>query len=285
MSFAPINILLCSPDCFEVRDEKNVHMVGHAGSTDRQEARHQWESLKSIYETLRERGIVQELEVIPGAEDCEDMVFCANQSFPWQLKDGSKIVVMSRMRHASRQREVIHFEQFFERKGFRSLHLKTEGRLEGMGDLIPHPGRRLIYGGYGHRSSKEIYEELSKLLETEIVPLELGNPAFYHLDTCFVPLSESSVMLCEKAFTPEGLEVISRSFSKLYSVSVEEAISCFSLNAHAFEAGNRRIAILQQGSVEARHILETEGFEIVETDTSEFMKSGGSVFCMKMAYP
>jgi N-dimethylarginine dimethylaminohydrolase len=39
--------------------------------------------------------------------------------------------------------------------------------------------------------------------------------------------------------------------------------------------------VLQKGSASACADLRRLGFKPVEVDTSEFMKSGGSVFCMK----
>src|SRR6202008_1132293 len=100
---------------------------------------------------------------IPGAPDCEDMVFCANQSFPWIDKNGNRIVVMSRMRYPSRQNEVPFFEEYYQRIGYQILQPPGDGLLEGMGDLIPLPGKRLIFGGYGHRTDLHTLELLSKI--------------------------------------------------------------------------------------------------------------------------
>jgi N-dimethylarginine dimethylaminohydrolase len=153
-----------------------------------------------------------------------------------------------------------------------------------MGDVIPHPGKKLLYGGYGHRTGIEAYHELAQMLDTPIVALELPNSKFYHLDTCFVPLSSTSVMLCREAFTETGLQIIGQLFAKVHVVPEDEAVASFSLNAHAFTAHGHKIAILQKGSVVTKQILSDEGFEVYEIETGEFMKSGGSVFCMKMMY-
>jgi len=50
-------------------------------------------------------------------------------------------------------------------------------------------------------------------------------------------------------------------------------------NAAAFL---RRTVVIQQGSERINRKLRALGYEVLEVDTSEFMKSGGSVFCMKM---
>ena len=280
----PERVLMCSPDYFDIVDVKNVHMQGNIGSTDKELVNSQWMQLKSFYDLLQANGILKEVSVIPGAEGCEDMVFCANQTFPWKMEDGKQVVVMSRMRHASRQREVPHFEKFFAGKGFTPLHFEKAEMFEGMGDVIPHTNKRLMYGGYGHRTTVEAYDELAQMLQTPVIVLELINPKFYHLDTCFVPLSANSVMLCKEAFTATGLSIISRLFEKVYYIPEQEAEDYFSLNVHAFIANGVKTAILQKGSTATVNALQQEGYNVVETDTSEFMKSGGSVFCMKMMY-
>lgn len=280
----PLNVLMCSPDYFDIVDVKNVHMQGNIGSTDKALVNNQWTQLKTAYDFLNQRGILNEVSVIPGAENCEDMVFCANQTFPWKMENGERVVVMSRMRHESRKREVPHFERFFEDKGFKPLHFEKAEMFEGMGDVIPHTGKRLLYGGYGHRTSAEAYDELAQMLKTPIVALELVNPKFYHLDTCFVPLSSESVMLCKEAFTETGLQMINSLFKKVHYIPETEAEDYFSLNAHAFIANGQKNAILQQGSKVTVDVLKQEGYHVTEVDTSEFMKSGGSVFCMKMMY-
>lgn len=280
----PTRVLLCSPDHFDIIDEKNVHMAGNIGQTNKELVQQQWNSLKTTYDNLKERSVLDEVSVIPGAVACEDMVFCANQTLPYRKADGQEVVVMSKMRHESRQREVPHFEKFFSDKGFQPLHFKSADLFEGMGDVIPHPQKKLLYGGYGHRTGLEAYQELAIMLDTPIVALELVSPKFYHLDTCFVPLSATSVMLCKSAFSETGFKIIEQLFEKIHLVPEEEAVTYFSLNAHAFIANGHKVAILQKGSTTTLQILKAEGYEVTELDTSEFMKSGGSVFCMKMMY-
>jgi N-dimethylarginine dimethylaminohydrolase len=278
----PLSVLLCNPAHFDIVDVKNAYMEGQQGKLDKQLAVEQWEQLKQLYLELKEEGVISEVHVIDGAAGCEDMVFCANQTFPW-LQEGKKLVVMSKMRHASRQKEVPYFEEYFKKLGYESIHLQKAAMFEGMGDTIPHPGKRLLYGGFGHRTDASAFEELSGLLNLPVVVLELVHPSFYHLDTCFLPLSESAVMICAEAFTPHGLRAIRKLFSKVYEIPYEEAVRTFCLNAHVISNPNgKKAAVIQKGSKAALEALKSHGYSIHEVDTSEFMKSGGSVFCMKM---
>jgi N-dimethylarginine dimethylaminohydrolase len=276
----PLKVLMCSPTYFDIIDVKNTHMLGQNGNLKKDLARQQWQSLHDIYLQLKADAVVEDVMVIDGAAGCEDMVFCANQTFPWF----DKRVVISKMRHPSRQKEAPFFEAYFSALGYQAIHLQEAKMFEGMGDTIPHPHKKLLYGGYGHRSDPKAYDEISKTLQVPIIRLELPNPNFYHLDTCFVPLSESEVMLCREAFTAEGLEIIEKLFSKVFYIPKSEAINTFCLNAHVIhnDKNGKKAAILQKGSVIALEALKQCGYRIYETETSEFMKSGGSVFCMKM---
>ncbi len=280
----PLKVLMCMPDFFDIVDVKNIHMEGNANKLNKKLAVEQWENLKKIYLELKEVGIVEEVLTIEGVEDCEDMVFCANQTFPWVTEHGEKLVLMSKMRHESRQKEVPYFESYFEKLNYQPVHLKQTKMFEGMGDTIPHPGKRLLYGGYGHRSDLSAYTELSQQLKVSVFALELINPNFYHLDTCFVPLSDDSVMLCKEAFTHEGLALIQKCFKQLYFIPEREAIDTFCLNVHVIDniEKQKKAAIIQKGSDFALKALKGSGYTVYEIETGEFMKSGGSVFCMKM---
>ena len=44
---------------------------------------------------------------------------------------------------------------------------------------------------------------------------------------------------------------------------------------------NGKDIIIQQGARKTVESLKANGFKIHEVDTSEYIKSGGSVFCMK----
>lgn len=271
----PQRILMCTPDHFEVVDVKNAFMEGHVGSVDRGLARAQWEALGDAF-----RAAGHEVLTIDGAEGCEDMVFAANQVLPGMDGDGQPYVVLSRMRFASRQMEVPHFRAWFEGHGYRILELPESVTLfEGQGDAIWHPGRLLLWGGYGHRTSIEAYDVLARLLEVPVVALELVHPSFYHLDTAFCALAGDAVLVFPGAFSAEGMALIRRGFRRVIEVPEREASEGFACNAHALDG---RTVVIQRGCAETSRALEDAGFDVVPVDTGEFIKSGGSVFCMKM---
>lgn len=279
----PRKILMAHPEYFDIVDVKNVHMEGNIGSMNKSLAIKQWEDLRNIYQSFVEETILEKVYTIEGGKNCEDMVFTANQSFPWIL-NGEKVVVISKMRHESRQREIPYFEEFYKSIGYKLLYLKEAQLFEGMGDTIPHYGKKLLYGGYGHRSDTTAYKEIAEMLQVPVVTLELVDDRFYHLDTCFIPVNEETVLLCPVAFSSEGMAALSKLFKKIIEIPVEEAEGFFSLNAHCIndqKTGNKK-AVIQPGTTITKNALIENGYEVIETNTSEYIKSGGSVFCMKM---
>ena len=271
----PQRVLMCTPDFFDVVDVKNAFMEGNIGSVDRVKARAQWEALGCTFEAAG-----HEVLAIPGVQGCEDMVFTANQVLPGMGDDGRPYVVLSRMRHPSRRNEIPFFRDWFEANGYRILEVpESVPYFEGQGDAIWHPGKRMLWGGYGQRTSVVAYEAISAMLDSPVVALELVHPSFYHLDTAFCALSSDAVLVFPGAFSTEGMGLIRRGFERVIEVSEHEATKGFACNAHALDG---RTVIIQRGSPDAVARLTGAGFEVVEVETGEFIKSGGSVFCMKM---
>jgi N-dimethylarginine dimethylaminohydrolase len=211
----------------------------------------------------------------------EDMVFGATPVCVGLDEDGRRICVASRMKYHSRQREVGPLAEWFAGRGyevvaFEGLNLSFEGG----GDAIWHPGRRLIWGGYGHRSEAEIYPTLARTFGAPVITLELADAKFYHLDTCFCPLSDKAVLLYPPALTESGVALVRRVFQHVIDVNEHEAVELFACNAAAFL---NKYVFIQRGAVDTNRRLKELGFEVIEVETGEFLKSGGSVFCMKTA--
>jgi N-dimethylarginine dimethylaminohydrolase len=137
----------------------------------------------------------------------------------------------------------------------------------------------MLFGGYGYRSSLEAYETVTKLFDVPVVAFELVTPAFYHLDTCFCSLNEETVLIYPAAFKPEGVEIIKKLFKNVIEANQHEAEELFACNATCPDGKN---VVIQKGCVEVNSRLRELGFTVHEVETEEFLKSGGSVFCMKM---
>jgi N-dimethylarginine dimethylaminohydrolase len=249
---------------------------GQLNQIDSFQAKSQWNSLKQTYENLGFR-----VEQIAGVKSLPDMVFSANQSFNyWNKKKQKPGVILSEMRASERAPEVFYFKSWYEKQGYEVEELpRGAGSFEGNGDAIPHFGDPWVWGGYGFRTDKKIYSYLTEMTGLEFVLLELKSEHFYHLDTCFSVLNEKTVAILPEAFSEKSVNLIRDRVSDIIELDKEECLKYFAGNCHC---PNGKDVILNSGSKKFIAELMKRNFVPHTVETSEFMKSGGSVFCLKM---
>ena len=114
-------VLMVAPDEYDVLYVINPHMEGMVGTVDRAKAQEQWTRLRDVY-----RSIGLPVEVLPAVSGFPDMVFCANQSFPFWDENGQPTVIISRMASPYRQGEERHFDQWYEEQGYRVIRQVDE---------------------------------------------------------------------------------------------------------------------------------------------------------------
>ncbi len=272
------HVLLCPPEFFDVTDRKNPYMLEHV-SIDHAKAERQWQALRSA---LEQAGCL--VETIPPVSGLEDMVFAANQAFVGFHEQMGKFIVPSRMVHALRQREVPFYVDWYRQHGFKVIEadLGTD-HLEGHGDLLWQPDWSRIYAGYGFRSTYggiEKFREAMSKLGIPVVPLRLVDPFCYHLDTCFCPLNNEAALIYPGAYAPESLTTLRGFWQRVHELTVEEA---HKFMGNGIVVNGRYLTPYLTPHLEA--ILREEELTPVVLDTSEFEKSGGSLFCMKAFLP
>ncbi len=255
-------ILMCPPDYFGIEYEINPWMNRHVGS-DPIESRRQWEALS---QTLIDIGA--RLEFLRPIPDLPDLVFTANAGLIFHDR-----FVSSRFRHGVRRGETAHFDRWFSDHGFRVETLPPDQYFEGAGDAL-FCGETL-FAGYRFRSDARSHLGLGDRLGVEVLPLELIDPRFYHLDTCFCPLDEGSAIYYPGAFDEYGRSVLSDRISTLIEVDAEEATS-FSCNAVVVG----RSVVLNDGAPKLARSLVNSGFSVYPLRLTEFIKSGGSAKCL-----
>jgi N-dimethylarginine dimethylaminohydrolase len=221
-----------------------------------------------LYETLVELGAkVSLLQPIAGLPD---MVFTANAGLVYQ-----RLFISARFRPQVRQAEVAYYERWFEQQGFEIHRLPDDMYHEGAGDAL-FAGRTL-FGGYRIRSDIRSHQHVAKLLHCQTLPLELIDPRFYHLDTCFCPIEADAAIWYPAAFDDYGQRVMREHVSDLIEVRPDEATR-FGCNAVIV----RRTAIVPAGCRHLRADLESRGFAVRELELDEFLKAGGSAKCLTL---
>ncbi len=232
-------------------------------------ARVQWDTLI----TLLEKECGATFERVAPAAGLPDMVFTANAGVV-----SGRSVILSRFRCAERQPEEEQFAQWFDAHGFAVVRLPRELFFEGAGDLLD--GREVWFGGYGQRSDIRAYHYLGSLGGRDIIPLELVDPRFYHLDTCLCPLTGGEVLWFPGAFDRSGQAVLRElvPLTRRIEVSEEEALR-FACNAVCM----RRHVVMPEGCPGTMRKLEAHGYRAHAVCLSEFIKAGGAAKCLTLA--
>lgn len=168
----PPRILMCPPTHYGIVYEINPWMNKNVG-TDPIESIRQWEQL---FNQLQALGA--QIELLEPVQGLPDLVFTANAGLVYENQFFS-----SQFRHPVRQRESPKFDAWFASQGFRVHRLPPGHYFEGAGDAL-FCGKEL-YAGYGFRSDARSHIWMGEQLGVEVLPLELIDPRYYHLDTCF----------------------------------------------------------------------------------------------------
>jgi lysine-ketoglutarate reductase/saccharopine dehydrogenase-like protein (TIGR00300 family) len=259
---------MCAPDHYDVDYVINPWMEGNIHKSSRDRAVEQWQKL---YHVLKDRALV---DLVTPAKGWPDMVFTANAGLV--LGDN---VVLSRFFHKERQGEEPYFKEWFEQNGFTVYELPKDLPFEGAGDALFDREGRWLWAGYGFRSELDSHPYIAGWLDTEVVSLRLIDERFYHLDTCFCPLTGGYLLYYPPAFDSYSNRVIEMRIPPEKRIIVEEPDAvCFACNA----VNVNNTIVMNQVSDRLKQQLREVGFEVVETPLSEFLKAGGAAKCLTL---
>lgn len=259
---------MCPPRLYDVDYVINPWMAGNVHTASRDRAVEQWQALHAAVSQVAEVVLV---EPIPGSPD---MVFTANAG----LLYGDEVAISSFF-HPERQGEEPHFREWFRENGYRILDISRETPFEGEGDaLFSEDGSRL-WVGYGPRTLESSHQALRDAWGIDVVGLELVDPRFYHLDTCFAPLDGGFVMYFPAAFSKDAQRAIEDHYPVEKRIVVDEAdavrFACNAVNV------GRTIILNRIGSALSEK-LGSLGFKVIQLDLSEFLRAGGAAKCLVM---
>jgi N-dimethylarginine dimethylaminohydrolase len=198
------------------------------------------------------------------------LVFTANAAMIFR-----KQALLSRFRHRQRQGEEPYNRQWFAANGFEIVDLPEHFSFEGAGDAL-FCGDTL-FAGYRMRSDAAGHQGVGQLLGVRVIPVELVDARYYHLDTCFCPLSQDEAIWYPPAFDEYGQRAIREHISTLVEVQQSEAES-FSCNAVVIG----RTVITNSGCDNLHADLAKRGYSPVATPLGEFVKAGGSAKCLTL---
>ena len=260
-------LVLCPPDHYNIEYEINPWMSRERGA-EVEVAQAQWKELHAKLSSLD-----TEISLVTPQPRLPDMVFTANAG----LAIGNKFVP-SNFRHEERAGEAPHFAAFMEEKGYEIAWLPKELYFEGEGDAL-FAGDAL-FCGYKFRSDIQSHRAVADIFGCLVISVELVNPRFYHLDTCFCPLPDGSAFWFPEAFDEYGQRVIRDHVRDIIDVAAEEA-AFFSCNAVVIE----RDIVLPSGATRLTAQLRERGYTCHQLPMTEFLKAGGACKCLTMFLP
>ena len=264
----PDTFLMCPPRLYDVNYVINPWMAGNVHASSREIAAVQWQRL---YEAVSRIANVILIEPQSGSPD---MVFTANAGLE---RDG--VVVLSSFFHPERQAEESHFRRWFQSAGYTILTVPRETPFEGEGDALFSIDGKRLWAGNGPRTVAASHHYLATAWNVEVTPLDLIDPRFYHLDTCFAPLSDGSVMYYPGAFSPNSIRQIEAFYPPHKRIAVSES-DAVRFACNVVNVGHT--LILNQVSAALRSTLVSRGFQVIQLDLSEFLKAGGAAKCLVM---
>lgn len=272
-------VLIGHPSEFDVQEAQNTHMRAADGNLQRvdpQLALLQWRALQNAYASL---GI--QTHVIKSEAGLADLCFTANPSLVLACPKQEREVWLAKMRHPSRQPETAVHAEFHAARGARIREMPAQvERFEGCGDGVQHPKRFLMHAGVGPRSTGEAWEWLAEAHpDLDILRYQLVDERFYHLDTALAPLDEQTALFVPEAFDANGRALVEAAFPRAIALPLSESLN-FAGNAHCPDGQH---VLIDAACTQSCAALSQAGFTPIPLDTSEFRKSGGSVFCLKLA--
>jgi N-dimethylarginine dimethylaminohydrolase len=292
---------MCPPDFYGIHYEINPWM-DMSRQAEHAVAVSQWQALhQNILDAGAKISLLEPINGLP------DLVFTANAAMIFRGMDfspsgndglksvprGKPLALLSRFRHRQRQGEEPYNRRWFEAHGFEVVEVPDHFSFEGAGDAL-FCGDTL-YAGYRMRSDAAGHQQIGRMIGCRVIPVELVDARYYHLDTCFCPLSPTEAIWYPAAFDEYGQRAIREHVGQslrdwktgvsarrhhvepLIEVERDEA-ERFACNAVVI--GKR--VITNTGCNRLHAALKSRGYDPVGTSLDEFVKAGGSAKCLTL---
>ncbi|WP_172370374.1 dimethylarginine dimethylaminohydrolase family protein [Sporosarcina jiandibaonis] len=257
-------VIVCEPKYMEIQEVINEVQAHYKNENINKNI------AKKQHEAFLDKLEEHDVEVIrlPASEQFPEQVFTRDIGFT--LGDDIFIAEMGR---DIREGEEKTLERWLQSTNTLYNKLRTN-KIEG-GDVIID--RHTVFVGISSRTSMDAVHELSKKLpEHEVIPIRF-NESYLHLDCVFNILSPRVALIFPKALDDETVQMLASRYT-LIEVSEEEQ---FTLGTNVLSIGDKKVFSLPQNT-DVNRKMRDFGFNVIEVDFSEIIKSGGSFRCCSM---
>lgn len=258
------DVFLCEPKHMTIVDvinETQKHFKDENINVEKAMAQH-----KQFVDTLRKYNVNVHL-LTPG-EDRPEQVFARDIGFTI----GDKVFIAG-MSNDIRFDEQKVLKQELKNLGIDYIDLKGTN-IEG-GDVVVDGDH--VFVGISDRTTEEAVEVLRGHLEGyEVVPIPF-HPKYLHLDCVFNILSPKEALVFRGAMEEKYETVLAKHYDLIHVEEDEQ----FTLGVNVLSIGNKKVISLPINKNTNKE-LKKRGYEIVEVDITEIIKSGGSFRCCSM---
>ncbi|MCG3087667.1 dimethylarginine dimethylaminohydrolase family protein [Sporosarcina cyprini] len=256
-------VILCQPKFMAIEEAINeVQKVYEAEEINQHRAMRQHAEFEKL---LKEHGV--DVIKLPASPEYPEQVFTRDIGFTI----GETIFVAELATDIRKGEETI-LEDWLTAQNI--PYQVTTSRVEG-GDVIVD--RDTVYIGISSRTSEEAVKQLEQKLSGYDIKKIPFNEKYLHLDCVFNIVSPEKALIFPPAFDPETVKELAASY-ELIEVNAEEQ---FTMGTNVLSIGNGKVFSLPQNK-EVNAALRKHGFNVIEIDFSEIIKSGGSFRCCSM---
>ncbi|WP_241481522.1 dimethylarginine dimethylaminohydrolase family protein [Mesobacillus campisalis] len=255
-------VILCQPQYMTIRDvinETQRHFKDEGIHIERALEQHE-----AMVSTLRQNGV--EVILLPYHKKYPEQVFTRDVGFTL-----GNTVFVADMASKVRQGEDDVLKQWLEDEGFSYYNIIGDN-IEG-GDVIID--RDTIFIGLSERTNQKAVDHITPLLSKFEVKAIQFKAEYLHLDCVFNVVSPDIAIIYPDALTEEDIQLFRSKYKDVIEVSEEEQ---FTLGTNVLSIGNKKVLSLPVNKGVNKE-LRDRGFEVIEVDITEIIKSGGSFRC------
>ncbi len=257
-------VVLCPPSYMKITDvinETQKHYLNE--NIDRDKALAQY---KQFVQVLKENDI--EVVQLPARESFPEQVFTRDIGFTI-----GKVTFVSEMGTEVRNGEEKILKNWLRQQNL-SLKEMTRDQIEG-GDVIID--RSNVFVGVSERTTLSAIAKLQSMIPGyNVIPIPFKKE-YLHLDCVFNVISHTEALIFPPAFNEKELKILA---AKYDLIEVNEAEQ-FTLGTNMLSLGNKKICSLPVNK-KVNKQLRKRGYNVIEIDLSEIIKSGGSFRCCTM---
>ncbi|QTM99202.1 hypothetical protein ERJ70_07745 [Sediminibacillus dalangtanensis] len=254
-------VVLCEPQYMTIRD-----VINEVQKKFKNEGIHIEKAVRQhrqFVSKLREFGV--EVVLLPYHKKFPEQVFTRDIGFTL-----GETIFVAEMASKVRKGEQDQLKQWLEDETI-SYYNFIGNQIEG-GDVMIDG--EVIYVGLSNRTNRQAAEHLSKLLTNfEVIPVPFVEK-YLHLDCVFNVISPTEALYYPEALGQKEINLLASKYD-LIEVTKEEQ---FRLGTNVLNIGDKQIFSLPVNT-HVNEQLRARGYQVIEVDINEIIKSGGSFRC------